>query len=122
MKKLSLTLLVLFIGVTYAQAQRPQKQRTSLKQQIQNKQKLNYDDFVQEANKKYEEFRDSVNRKYAAFMEKAWKEVMPVFWLLSVEKSSLAISRKRRTCTKRVPMEKYRPAKRQMATSGVLQT
>ena len=74
MKKLSLTLLVLFIGVTYAQAQRPQKQRTSLKQQIQNKQKLNYDDFVQEANKKYEEFRDSVNRKYAAFMEKAWKD------------------------------------------------
>ena len=74
MKKLSLTLLVLLMGVTYAQAQRPQKQRTSLKQQIQNKQKLNYDDFVQEANKKYEEFRDSVNRKYAAFMEKAWKD------------------------------------------------
>ena len=55
-------------------------------------------------------------------IEKAWKDVMPVFWLLSVEKSNLAISRKRRTCTKRVPKEKYRPAKRQMATNAGLHT
>lgn len=76
MKKLSLTLLslVLFIGMAYAQGQRPQRQRGSLKQQIQNKQKMNYDDFVEDANKKYEEFRDSVNKKYADFMEKAWKD------------------------------------------------
>ena len=76
MKKLSLTLLslVLFIGIAYAQGQRPQRQRGSLKQQIQNKQKMNYDDFVEDANKKYEEFRDSVNKKYADFMEKAWKD------------------------------------------------
>ena len=76
MKKLSLTLLslVLFIGMAYAQGQRPQRQRGSLKQQVQNKQKMNYDDFVNDANKKYEEFRDSVNKKYADFMEKAWKE------------------------------------------------
>ncbi|MBR1410314.1 MAG: hypothetical protein IJ580_04370 [Prevotella sp.] len=76
MKKLSLTLLslVLFIGIAYAQGQRPQRQRGSLKQQIQNKQKMNYDDFVNDANKKYEEFRDSVNKKYADFMEKAWKD------------------------------------------------
>ena len=76
MKKLSLTLLslVLFIGMAYAQGQRPQRQRGSLKQQVQNKQKMNYDDFVNDANKKYEEFRDSVNKKYADFMEKAWKD------------------------------------------------
>lgn len=76
MKKLSLTLLImmLFIGMTYAQGQRPQRQRGSLKQQIQSKQKMNYDDFVNDANKKYEEFRDSVNKKYADFMEKAWKD------------------------------------------------
>ena len=76
MKKLSLTLLslVLFIGMAYAQGQRPQRQRGSLKQQVQNKQKMNYDDFVKDANKKYEEFRDSVNKKYADFMEKAWKD------------------------------------------------
>ena len=76
MKKLSLTLLslILFIGMAYAQGQRPQRQRGSLKQQIQNKQKMNYDDFVNDANKKYEEFRDSVNKKYADFMEKAWKD------------------------------------------------
>ena len=35
---------------------------------------MNYDDFVNDANKKYEEFRDSVNKKYADFMEKAWKD------------------------------------------------
>ena len=76
MKKLSLTLLIMimFIGMTYAQGQRPQRQRGSLKQQIQSKQKMNYDDFVNDANKKYEEFRDSVNKKYADFMEKAWKD------------------------------------------------
>ena len=76
MKKLSLTLLIMimFIGMTYAQGQRPQRQRGSLKQQVQNKQKMNYDDFVNDANKKYEEFRDSVNKKYADFMEKAWKD------------------------------------------------
>ena len=76
MKKLSLTLLslTLFIGMAYAQGQRPQRQRGSLKQQVQNKQKMNYDDFVNDANKKYEEFRDSVNKKYADFMEKAWKD------------------------------------------------
>lgn len=76
MKKLSLTLLImmLFIGMTYAQGQRPQRQRGSLKQQVQSKQKMNYDDFVNDANKKYEEFRDSVNKKYADFMEKAWKD------------------------------------------------
>ena len=76
MKKLSLTLLclVLFIGISYAQGQRPQRQRGSLKQQVQNKQKMNYDEFVKDANKKYEEFRDSVNKKYAEFMEKAWKD------------------------------------------------
>jgi hypothetical protein len=76
MKKLSLTLLIitLFIGMTYAQGQKPQRQRGSLKQQVQNKQKMNYDDFVNDANKKYEEFRDSVNKKYADFMEKAWKD------------------------------------------------
>ena len=76
MKKLSLTLLslILFIGMAYAQGQRPQRQRGSLKQQVQNKQKMNYDDFVNDANKKYEEFRDSVNKKYADFMEKAWKD------------------------------------------------
>ena len=76
MKKLSLTLLclVLFIGIAYAQSQRPQRQRGSLRQQVQNKQKMNYDDFVKDANKKYEEFRDSVNKKYADFMEKAWKD------------------------------------------------
>ena len=60
--------------MTYAQGQRPQRQRGSLKQQIQSKQKMNYDDFVNDANKKYEEFRDSVNKKYADFMEKAWKD------------------------------------------------
>lgn len=76
MKKLSLTLLIMimFIGMTYAQGQRPQRQRGSLKQQVQSKQKMNYDDFVNDANKKYEEFRDSVNKKYADFMEKAWKD------------------------------------------------
>lgn len=76
MKKLSLTLLIMimFIDMTYAQGQRPQRQRGSLKQQIQSKQKMNYDDFVNDANKKYEEFRDSVNKKYADFMEKAWKD------------------------------------------------
>ena len=76
MRKLSLTLLImmLFIGIAYAQGQRPQRQRGSLKQQVQNKQKMNYDDFVNDANKKYEEFRDSVNKKYADFMEKAWKD------------------------------------------------
>ena len=76
MKKLSLTLLImmLFVGMTYAQGQRPQRQRGSLKQQVQSKQKMNYDDFVNDANKKYEEFRDSVNKKYADFMEKAWKD------------------------------------------------
>ena len=76
MRKLSLTLLIMimFIGMTYAQGQRPQRQRGSLKQQIQSKQKMNYDDFVNDANKKYEEFRDSVNKKYADFMEKAWKD------------------------------------------------
>ena len=76
MKKLSLTLLIMimFIGMTYAQSQRPQRQRGSLKQQVQSKQKMNYDDFVNDANKKYEEFRDSVNKKYADFMEKAWKD------------------------------------------------
>ena len=76
MKKLSLTLLImmLFIGMAYAQGQRPQRQRGSLKQQVQSKQKMNYDDFVNDANKKYEEFRDSVNKKYADFMEKAWKD------------------------------------------------
>ena len=76
MKKLSLTLLIMimFIGMTYAQGQRPQRQRGSLKQQIQSKQKMNYDDFVNDANKKYEEFRDSVNKKFADFMEKAWKD------------------------------------------------
>ena len=76
MRKLSLTLLImmLFIGAAYAQGQRPQRQRGSLKQQVQNKQKMNYDDFVNDANKKYEEFRDSVNKKYADFMEKAWKD------------------------------------------------
>lgn len=60
--------------MTYAQGQRPQRQRGSLKQQVQSKQKMNYDDFVNDANKKYEEFRDSVNKKYADFMEKAWKD------------------------------------------------
>ena len=76
MRKLSLTLLIMimFIGMTYAQGQRPQRQRGSLKQQVQSKQKMNYDDFVNDANKKYEEFRDSVNKKYADFMEKAWKD------------------------------------------------
>ena len=76
MKKLSLTLLImaLSISTTNAQGQRPQRQRGSLQQQIQNKQKKNYDDFVNDANKKYEEFRDSVNKKYAEFMEKAWKD------------------------------------------------
>ena len=76
MRKLSLTLLImmLFIGIAYAQGQRPQRQRGSLKQQVQNKQKMNYDDFVNDANKKYEEFLDSVNKKYADFMEKAWKD------------------------------------------------
>ena len=76
MRKLSLTLLImmLLIGIAYAQGQRPQRQRGSLKQQVQNKQKMNYDDFVNDANKKYEEFRDSVNKKYADFMEKAWKD------------------------------------------------
>ena len=76
MRKLSLTLLImmLFIGAAYAQGQKPQRQRGSLKQQVQNKQKMNYDDFVNDANKKYEEFRDSVNKKYADFMEKAWKD------------------------------------------------
>ena len=66
--------MIMFIGMTYAQGQRPQRQRGSLKQQIQSKQKMNYDDFVNDANKKYEEFRDSVNKKYADFMEKAWKD------------------------------------------------
>jgi hypothetical protein len=66
--------MMLFIGIAYAQGQRPQRQRGSLKQQVQNKQKMNYDDFVNDANKKYEEFRDSVNKKYADFMEKAWKD------------------------------------------------
>ena len=65
MRKLSLTLLImmLFIGAAYAQGQKPQRQRGSLKQQVQNKQKMNYDDFVNDANK-----------KYADFMEKAWKD------------------------------------------------
>jgi hypothetical protein len=66
--------MIMFIGMTYAQGQRPQRQRGSLKQQVQSKQKMNYDDFVNDANKKYEEFRDSVNKKYADFMEKAWKD------------------------------------------------
>jgi hypothetical protein len=66
--------MMMFIGMTYAQGQRPQRQRGSLKQQVQSKQKMNYDDFVNDANKKYEEFRDSVNKKYADFMEKAWKD------------------------------------------------
>ena len=87
MKKLSLTLLslVLFIGFSYAQGQRPQRQRGSLKQEIQDKKAKekqedqddgtdSYSRFVKNANKKYEEFRDSVNRKYAEFMEKAWKD------------------------------------------------
>ena len=77
MKKLSLTLLslVMFVGMAYAQRpQRQQQQRGSLRSQVQNKQKMNYDDFVNDANKKYEEFRDSVNKKYADFMEKAWKD------------------------------------------------
>ena len=37
---------------------------------------------------------------------KAWNEVMPVFWVLSVLNSSRNISPKRRTCTKRVRREK----------------
>lgn len=81
MKKLSFTLLImmLLIGLVEAQAQRPQRQQTqhqrgSLRQQVNSRQKLNYDDFVKETNRKYEAFRDSVNKKYAAFMEKAWKD------------------------------------------------
>ena len=76
MKKLSLTFLctILLIGVAHAQSQRPQRQKGSLRQQVQNKQKMNYDDFVNDANRKYEAFRDSVNKSYAAFMEKAWKD------------------------------------------------
>ena len=76
MKKLSLTFLctILLIGVAHAQSQRPQRPKGSLRQQVQNKQKMNYDDFVNDANRKYEAFRDSVNKSYAAFMEKAWKD------------------------------------------------
>lgn len=76
MKKLSFTLLtiMLFIGGTIAQGQNPQRQRGSLRQQINNQQKVSYDDFVKDANNKYEAFRDSVNKSYAAFMEKAWKD------------------------------------------------
>lgn len=76
MKKLSLTFLctILLIGVAHAQSQRPQRQKGSLRQQVQNKQRMNYDDFVNDANRKYEAFRDSVNKSYAAFMEKAWKD------------------------------------------------
>lgn len=55
-------------------------------------------------------------------MAKAWNEVMPVFWVLSVENSRRAISPKRRTWTKRVPKEKYRPASRQRPTSAGLHT
>lgn len=55
-------------------------------------------------------------------MAKAWNEVMPVFCVLSVENSKRAISPKRRTCTKRVPKEKYSPAKRHKNTKAGLHT
>lgn len=55
-------------------------------------------------------------------MAKAWNEVMPVFCVLSVENSKRAISPKRRTCTKRVPKEKYNPAKRHKNTKAGLHT
>lgn len=75
MKKLSFTIIILLcMGAVSAQGQRQQRQRGTLRQQVNNLPKKDYDNFVKDANQKYELFRDSVNKSYAAFMEKAWKD------------------------------------------------
>ena len=70
MKKLSLILLSMTLLTTQVNAQR---QQSSLRNKIQQRKSVSYDEFVKNVNERYQAFRDSVNSRYAAMMERVWK-------------------------------------------------
>ena len=50
-----------------------QKQHTSLRDKIQQRKSVSYDEFAQNVNDRFQAFRDSVNSRYATMMERVWK-------------------------------------------------
>lgn len=70
MKKLTLILISLTLLMSQGFAQ---KQHTSLRDKIQQRKSVSYDEFVKNVNERYQAFRDSVNSRYAAMMERVWK-------------------------------------------------
>ena len=70
MKKLTLILISLTLLMSQGYAQ---KQHTSLRDKVNQRKSVSYDEFVQNVNERYQAFRDSVNSRYAAMMERVWK-------------------------------------------------
>jgi hypothetical protein len=88
-----LTLILLSISLFTVQGY-AQRQHTSLRDKIQQKESISYDEFVKNVNERCQAFRDSVNSRYAAMMERVWesqpikeaqkppieKELEPIFY------------------------------------------
>lgn len=98
-----------------------QKQHTSLRDKIQQRKSVSYDEFAQNVNDRFQAFRDSVNSRYATMMERVWKsqpikeakkppiekELEPVFY--DKEKDNQYLDEHKRLEAVIVPIPEFKP-------------